>query len=286
MKTRIFYLFAIGICALLALILIWVVVFRGNQPTVPSEKNRRVMQARNPNARQARIPKAVQERNQQTPPITPFQFITDKLNKMDITVKGVDVDIKNGIVKWGSHSKWGEYYGKPSSESQAIAPSILQLHEAIKANPQNIRGCYQTKWGLLRLYMKDDVVTGTLNYYGPTHFIGKLKDNILVGTWIRPAHNKRPMLVGPMQFAFVNNWSAFRSVWRYKKAPELNNKWVGKKIQCPAMGTKLEQKLVPGGPGVPAKPEKDKTEQAKPGKPVGEKKPQKKLPTNPTPVNQ
>lgn len=260
MKTRNFYYFAIGICVLLVLILLWV-MYKGHHPRVPTARNAKAFQARTPGSSQ---PKRQQPANQT---ITAFQFITDKLNKMGVTITSVDVDVKNGIVKWDSNSKWGEYYGKSDSKSQTISPVILKQHQKAKTDPQGIRGCYQTKWGLLRLYIKDDVVTGTLSYYGPTHIIGKLKDNILVGTWIRPAYKNRPMLVGPMQFAFSNDWSSFKSVWKYKKEPEFNSNWEGTKIACPARGTKLEQKLVPGGPGVPVRP-KPKPGEAKPGNPA------------------
>lgn len=277
MKTRIFYFFAIAICAVLAVILL-LVFHKGDQTRALRKFG--VMPARY----QATT----------SPSITPFQYITDKLDKMGITADGIDVDLANGTVKWSPNSKWGEYFGKPSAQSQPIAPIILQQRQAVKATPQDIRGCYQTKWGLLRLYMKDDVVLGTLNYFGPVHIIGKLKDNILVGIWVSPAHKKRPMLVGPIQLAFANKWSVFRGVWKYKKAPIFNNRWVGTKIPCPAKGTKLTQELVPGGPGVPAKPKpgqgkpgqlqpgQPKPGQGKPGGPAGKQMPQRR----PPPANQ
>jgi len=243
MKTRYFYFFAVGVSVLLLLLL-----------TVHRYREK------NPNAKST----------------TAFQYITEKLNKMGITANGVEVDIQSGIVKWSPSSKWGEYYGNPSSNSQAIVPAILELHQTLKANPQGIRGCYQTKWGLMRLYIKGDVVTGTFNYYGRNHIIGKLKDNILVGVWIRPANKKHPMIVGPLQLAFAKNWSSFRSVWRYKKQPQFNNKWVGTRIKCPARGTKITEKPVPGGPGVPVR---TKPGQAKPSGPPGGKMPQNSAPS-------
>lgn len=283
MKTRIFYFSAIGVCALLVVILV-IVAFTGNRPAARKERNKRGMQERFHGAMQDRNQRPMQGRNKgpqrgknlQAKP-TAFQFITKKLNKMGITANGVEIDVTTGTVKWNPNSKWGEYYGKPSSNSQPIAPSILQLHQAIKADPKGIRGCYKTKWGLLRLFTNGDIVTGTLNYYGPTLIIGKLKDNILVGIWIKPAHNKRPMLVGPIQFAFAEKWSAFQSVWKFKKEPQYKNKWVGVKTRCPARGEKLTPKLIPGGPGVPsnARPR----QQGKPGNPVGGKIPQKSPPS-------
>lgn len=271
MKTQHFYYFAAGVCALL-LILLLIAYY----PKSTSKD-----QAAGPkNQKTAPLNQTVAPRgkNPNAPTVTAFQFVTDKLNKMGIAANGVDIDVKAGTVKWGSNSKWGEYYGKPGSDSQAIAPMIMQLHQDIKANPQGIRGCYQTKWGILRLFVKDDVVTGTLFYYGPVHIIGKVKDNILVGVWIRPANKKRPMLTGPVQFAFAQNWSAFRSVWKFKKEPQFNSKWVGTKIKCPPGKIKPTQNLEPGGIGMPIKP---KPGQPKPG-PTGAMMPQK----SPPPVKQ
>lgn len=276
MKKRFFYFFAVGVCALLLLLLL--TVHKGQPQLASHNSPQRVisnaMTAKD-NSKKVKQLKFLKERKPDAQSVTAFQFITDKLNKMGITANDVEVDLDNGIVKWSPNSKWVEYYGKPSSESQPIAPIILKLRQTLKANSQGIRGCYKTKWGLLRLYVKDDVVVGTFDYYGRKHIIGKLKDNILVGVWISPAKNKRPMLVGPIQFAFSKNWSAFRSVWRYQKQPQFTNKWVGTKIKCPDKGTKLPQIKDLGGPGVPSKP---KPGQGKPGSPTGAKMPQKNLP--------
>lgn len=294
MKTRFFYFFAVGVCALLLILLLTVHHKDEQKPQLAKQDSHQKLIPKvlpNKDNSTTTPPAAPKEKNPNAKPITAFQYITDQLNKMGITANGVDVNMASSIVNWSPDSKWGEYYGDPSSKSQAIAPIILELHQALKANPQEITGCYQTKWGLLRLYVKDDVVAGTFFYYGRNHIIGKLKDNILVGLWIRPANNKRPIVVGPVQFAFAEGWSSFKSVWRYKKEPQFKSKWVGTKIPCPAKGTKLTQNLVPGGPGVPVKakpgqgkpglgkPGQPKPGQAKPGNPTEGKMPQKSPPS-------
>jgi len=247
MKTKYFYFFGIGVSLLLLLLLLV-----GKNP---SEKiswlaitHHKDVRDRNTILAESQNPTASNNHKQ-----TAFQYIADIVHKKGFFAKGAEIDVKSGVVKWDKSSKWGELYGNPPSHSHPIAPVILKQHHVQKANPKAIQGCYQTNWGLLRLYIKDDVVVGTFNYYGRKHIIGKLKDNLLIGIWIHPSIIHPVLMAGPFQFAFSENWTSFNGTWRYKNQKQFSKVWSGKKITCPLKGAKPNKKPVPGGPGVPGK---------------------------------
>lgn len=184
-----------------------------------------------------------------------YQQILDSLNQLGISTKNIVIDTKAGIVNWSPDSNWGEYYGKPGSQSHPITPFILKQYREMKAQPQAIWGCYRTNWGLMNLYIKDDVVTGTLSSLYRNTFIGKLKDNILVGIWMRSAKQKDTMKTGAFQIAFTENWAAFKGLWSYKGKPPLKGRWFGKKVKCPLNEERPFKKPMPGKPGAQKRPQ-------------------------------
>lgn len=261
MNSRFFYLVGVGVCA--GLLFLLLVVNRNTQQDPQSGFSDQVLtqnleggktfidqkRKNNPN----RLSPPPQSRGQPEDPNMAFQRLADLLNQLGITTNDIFIDLKHWTVNWGPHSNWNEYYGNPPTHTYRIEPVIQKQHLVLKAPPQLINGCYRTNWGTMRLYVKGDVVIGTFKYFGINHLIGKLKDNIMVGIWVRSARNNRPIRSGAFQFAFTENWSSFKGVWRYKGKVPLFRNWSGKKIQCPSAFERPTQKPIPGGPGVPGR---------------------------------
>lgn len=260
MKPRFFYLFGVGVSVLLLFLLLTVSrnttqhphpEFNDSSQSSSPQDDAIISDHMQPGNNRRPPPNFPQQRNPDVDPSVAFQRVSDALSQLGITIRDINVDTQHGVVNWGPDSNWGEYYGNPPSHSYQIEPFILKQRRVLQAKPEIIRGCYRTNWGPMRLYIKGDTVVGTFNYFGRNNIIGKLKDNILVGIWVRPARNNRPMKSGAFQFAFTENWSSFKGVWRYKGKVPLLKRWHGRKVKCPRTFGQATEKPLPGGPGVP-----------------------------------
>lgn len=159
---------------------------------------------------------------------------------LGISIDGVDIIIIDGggYINWCDTCGWGGYYGDATLLTYPIEPGIITQHIVMKAPPKSLTGCYKTTWGIMRLHVKDDKVTGTFKRKGKAsgQIVGKLKDNLLIGMWIKPGKDKKDkkaVKTGPFQFAFTEDWMKFTGVWGKKGEVPLKKDWNGKRIKCP-----------------------------------------------------
>lgn len=166
---------------------------------------------------------------------TLIDLINQLLNGLGIDITTININIDNGTIDFGGDTGWGSYWGYPGASSAPLADEITQQHIVTKDNPRNIKGCYQTTYGILRLHIKDNNnVTGSYHYKGKVQYLkGKLKDNILAGVWMENIHGKQAGKVGTFQFAFQPKWASFKGLWGNKGDKKLTHTWDGKKIKCP-----------------------------------------------------
>lgn len=164
---------------------------------------------------------------------TLIDIITGILNGQGIDLNGLNINIDNGTIDFGGDSGWGSFYGDSSATSVPLNQSIVNQHVVTKDNPRNIKGCYDTNFGIMRLHIKgNDEVTGTYHYNGKVQYLkGKLKDNVLVGVWMEDINGKQANKVGTFQFVFKPKWASFKGFWGQDK--NVNQAWDGTKIKCP-----------------------------------------------------
>lgn len=166
---------------------------------------------------------------------TLIDIINTLLNGLGIDTNSLNINVDNGSLNFGGGSNWGSFYGDPSATSVPMSQDVINQHVVTKDNPKNIKGCYKTTFGIMRLHIKDNnTVTGSYHYHNRVQYLkGKLKDNILVGVWMEDVEGKKADKVGTFQFAFKPKWASFTGFWGNKGEKKLTNKWDGKKIKCP-----------------------------------------------------
>lgn len=117
--------------------------------------------------------------------------------------------------------------------ANGMAEEIALQHSVTKDNPMDIKGCYETTYGVMLLDIRDnDIVTGSYHYRGNVQYLeGKLEDNLLVGVWMEDIDEKKANKVGSFQFAFQPKWASFKGAWGNKGDKTLTTAWDGKKIK-------------------------------------------------------